>query len=167
MREALQIKSQVVAEIVEKLQKSSSTIVVDYKGLTVEEVTELRKKMREAGVEYKVYKNTLVRRAAQEVGITEFNDELLVGTNAIAFGYEDPIAPARVIKDFMEAHPKMKLKMGVVEGEFYNEAPIVEFANIPPREVLLAKLLGSLKAPMSNFVYLVDALVKEKEGQEA
>ena len=167
MREALQIKSQVVAEIVEKLQKSSSTIVVDYKGLTVEEVTELRKKMREAGVEYKVYKNTLVRRAAQEVGITEFNDELLVGTNAIAFGYEDPIAPARVIKEFMESHPKMKLKMGVVEGEFYNEAQIVEFSNIPPREVLLAKLLGSLKAPMSNFVYLVDALVKEKEGQEA
>ena len=120
MREAIQMKSQVVAEIVEKLQKSSSTIVVDYKGLTVEEVTELRKKMREAGVEYKVYKNTLVRRAAQEVGISEFNDELLVGTNAIAFGYDDPIAPARVIKDFMEAHPKMKLKMGVVEGEFYN-----------------------------------------------
>ena len=167
MREALQIKSQVVAEIVEKLQKSSSTIVVDYKGLTVEEVTELRKKMREAGVEYKVYKNTLVRRAAQEVGITEFNDELLVGTNAIAFGYEDPIAPARVIKEFMEDHPKMKLKMGVVEGEFYNEAQIVEFANIPSREVLIAKLLGSLKAPMSNFVYLLDAVIKEKEGQEA
>ena len=99
MREAIQMKSQVVAEIVEKLQKSSSTIVVDYKGLTVEEVTELRKKMREAGVEYKVYKNTLVRRAAKEVGIAEFNDELLVGTNAIAFGYDDPIAPARVIKE--------------------------------------------------------------------
>ena len=113
MREAIQMKSQVVAEIVEKLQKSSSTIVVDYKGLTVEEVTELRKKMREAGVEYKVYKNTLVRRAAKEVGIEEFNNELLVGTNAIAFGYDDPIAPARVIKEFMEAHPKMQLKMGV------------------------------------------------------
>ena len=159
MREAIQMKSQVVAEIVEKLQKSSSTIVVDYKGLTVEEVTELRKKMREAGVEYKVYKNTLVRRAAKEVGIEEFNNELLVGTNAIAFGYDDPIAPARVIKEFME--------MGVVEGTFYNEAQIVEFANIPPREVLLAKLLGSLKAPMSNFVYLLDALVKKEEGQEA
>ena len=167
MREAIQMKSQVVAEIVEKLQKSSSTIVVDYKGLTVEEVTELRKKMREAGVEYKVYKNTLVRRAAKEVGIEEFNNELLVGTNAIAFGYDDPIAPARVIKEFMEAHPKMQLKMGVVEGEFYNESQIVEFANIPSREVLLAKLLGSLKAPMSNFVYLLDALVKKEEGQEA
>ena len=167
MRQAIQIKSGVVAEIVEKLQKSSSAIVVDYKGLTVEEVTELRKKMREAGVEYKVYKNTLVRRAAKEVGVEQFNDELLVGTNAIAFGYEDPVAPARILKEFMDSHPKMQLKMGVVEGEFYNEAQIVEFANIPSREVLIAKLLGSLKAPMSNFVYLLDALVKKEEGQEA
>ena len=124
-------------------------------GLTVEEVTELRKKMREAGVEYKVYKNTLVRKAAKEVGIEQFNDELLVGTNAIAFGYEDPVAPARILKEFMDSHPKMQLKMGVVEGEFYNESQIVEFANIPSREVLLAKLLGSLKAPMSNFAYLI------------
>ena len=141
MREAIQMKSQVVAEIVEKLQKSSSTIVVDYKGLTVEEVTELRKKMREAGVEYKVYKNTLVRRAAKEVGIEEFNNELLVGTNAIAFGYDDPIAPARVIKEFMEAHPKMQLKMGVVEGTFYNEAQIVEFANIHQEKFFLQNYL--------------------------
>ena len=158
MRKAIELKSQVVSEIVEKLEKSSSAIVVDYKGLTVEEVTELRKKMREAGVEYKVYKNTLVRK---------FNDELLVGTNAIAFGYEDPVAPARILKEFMDSHPKMQLKMGVVEGEFYNESQIVEFANIPSREVLLAKLLGSLKAPMSNFAYLIDALIKKQEGQEA
>ena len=167
MRKAIEVKSQVVAEIVEKLQSSSSAIVVDYKGLTVEEVTELRKKMREAGVEYKVYKNTLVRKAAKEVGIEQFNDELLVGTNAIAFGYEDPVAPARILKEFMDSHPKMQLKMGVVEGEFYNEAQIVEFANIPSREVLLAKLLGSSKAPMSNFAYLLDAMIKKAEGQEA
>ena len=167
MRKAIELKSQVVSEIVEKLEKSSSAIVVDYKGLTVEEVTELRKKMREAGVEYKVYKNTLVRKAAKEVGIEQFNDELLVGTNAIAFGYEDPVAPARILKEFMDSHPKMQLKMGVVEGEFYNESQIVEFANIPSREVLLAKLLGSLKAPMSKFAYLIDALIKKQEGQEA
>ena len=123
--------------------------------------------MREAGVEYKVYKKTLVRKAAKEVGIEQFNDELLVGTNAIAFGYEDPVAPARILKEFMDSHPKMQLKMGVVEGEFYNESQIVEFANIPSREVLLAKLLGSLKAPMSNFAYLIDALIKKQEGQEA
>ena len=131
MRKAIELKSQVVSEIVEKLEKSSSAIVVDYKG------------------------------------IEQFNDELLVGTNAIAFGYEDPVAPARILKEFMDSHPKMQLKMGVVEGEFYNESQIVEFANIPSREVLLAKLLGSLKAPMSNFAYLIDALIKKQEGQEA
>ena len=167
MRKAIEVKSHVVAEIVEKLQNSSSAIVVDYKGLTVEEVTELRKKMREAGVEYKVYKNTLVRKAAKEVGIEQFNDELLVGTNAIAFGHEDPVAPARIIKEFMDSHPNMDLKMGVVEGEFYGKEDIVAFANIPSREVLIAKLLGSLKAPVSNFAYLLDAMIKKQEGQEA
>ena len=167
MRKAIEVKSQVVAEIVEKLQNCSSAIVVDYKGLTVEEVTELRKKMREAGVEYKVYKNTLVRKAAKEVGIEQFNDELLVGTNAIAFGQEDPVAPARIIKEFMDSHPKMELKMGVVEGTFYGKEDIVAFANIPSREVLIAKLLGSLKAPVSNFAYLLDAMIKKQEGQEA
>lgn len=166
MRKAIEIKSEVVSEIVEKLQKSSAAVVVDYKGLTVEEVTELRKQMREAGVDYKVYKNTLVRRAAKEVGIEQFNDELLVGTNAIAFGYDDPVAPARILKGFMDSHPKMKLKMGVVEGVFYDESKIVEMANIPSREVLIAKLLGSLKAPVSNFAYLIDAIAKKAEGQE-
>ena len=165
MRKALEVKSLVVSEIVEKLNNSSSAVVVDYKGLTVAEVTELRKVMREAGVDYKVYKNTLVRRAAQEVGIEQFNDELLVGTNAIAFGYEDPVAPARILKKFIETHPKMKLKMGVVEGEFYDEAKIMELANIPSREELIAKLLGSLRAPVSNFVYLVDAIAKKQEEE--
>ena len=169
MKKALEVKSLVVSEIVEKLKNSSSAVVVDYKGLTVAEVTELRKEMREAGVDYKVYKNTLVRRAAQEVGIEQFNDELLVGTNAIAFGYDDPVAPARILKKFIEAHPKMTLKMGVVEGEFYDEAKIMELANIPSREELIAKLLGSLRAPVSNFVYLIDAIAKKQEeaGEEA
>lgn len=165
MKKALEVKSLVVSEIVEKLKNSSSAVVVDYKGLTVAEVTELRKVMREAGVDYKVYKNTLVRRAAQEVGIEQFNDELLVGTNAIAFGYDDPVAPARILKKFIESHPKMNLKMGIVEGEFYDEAKIMELANIPSREELIAKLLGSLKAPVSNFVYLVDAIAKKQEEE--
>lgn len=165
MKKALEVKSLVVSEIVEKLKNSSSAVVVDYKGLTVAEVTELRKVMREAGVDYKVYKNTLVRRAAQEVGIEQFNDELLVGTNAIAFGYDDPVAPARILKKFIETHPKMNLKMGIVEGEFYDEAKIMELANIPSREELIAKLLGSLKAPVSNFVYLVDAIAKKQEEE--
>ncbi|WAW14844.1 50S ribosomal protein L10 [Peptostreptococcus equinus] len=170
MSNAIEMKSAVVSEIAEKLQKASSVIVVDYKGLTVEQVTELRSQMREAGVDYKVYKNTLVRRAAKEVegeAYANFNDELLVGPNAIAFGYEDPVAPARILKGFMDKNPKkLSLKMGIVEGEFYDEKKIVELADIPSREELIAKLLGSLKAPLSNFVYLLDAVAK-KDGEEA
>lgn len=167
MSKAIELKSAVVSEIAEKLEKASSVVVIDYKGLTVEQVTDLRSQMREAGVDYKVYKNTLVRRAAAKVGgdaLANFNDELLVGTNAIAFGYEDPVAPARILKGFMDKNPnKIKLKMGVVEGEFYDEAKIISIAEIPSKEVLIAKLLGSLKAPMSNFVYLLDAVAKKNE----
>lgn len=159
------MKKGVVAEIAEKLQKSASCVVVDYKGLKVEELTELRNKFREAGIDYKVYKNTLVRRAAAEVGnMAQFDDVNLVGTNAIAFGYEDPVAPAKIVNDFAKTHPKLELKMGFVEGEFYDAENIKKLAEIPSREELIAKLLGSLKAPVSNFVYLVDAIAKKQEA---
>lgn len=168
MTKAIEMKQGVVSEISEKLQKSVSCVVVDYKGLTVEEVTELRNKFREAGVDYKVYKNTLVRRAAQQVGnMEQFDDVNLVGTNAIAFGYEDPVAPAKIVSEFAKTHPKLELKMGFVEGEFYDSEKLKELAEIPSREELIAKLLGSLKAPVSNFVYLLDAMIKKQEGQEA
>ena len=140
-------------------------MVVDYKGLKVEELTELRNKFREAGIDYKVYKNTLVRRAAAEVGnMAQFDDVNLVGTNAIAFGYEDPVAPAKIVNDFAKTHPKLELKMGFVEGEFYDAENIKKLAEIPSRDELIAKLLGSLKAPVSNFVYLVDAIAKKQEA---
>ena len=166
MREALQIKSQVVAEIVEKLQKSSSTIVVDYKGLTVEEVTELRKKMREAGVEYKVYKNSLVTRAANELGLGDVV-QYLEGPVSIAFGYEDATAPARVLNNFAKDHKKLELKAGLVEGEIYDKAKLEQLASIPSKEVLIAKLLGSFKAPLSNFAYLINAIKDKKESESA
>ena len=165
MTKAIEMKKGVVAEIAEKLKKSASCVVVDYKGLKVEEVTELRNKFREAGIDYKVYKNTLVRRAAAEVGnMAQFDDVNLVGTNAIAFGYEDPVAPAKIVNDFAKTHPKIELKMGFVEGEFYDAENIKKLAEIPSREELIAKLLGSLKAPVSNFVYLVDAIAKKQEA---
>ena len=168
MTKAIEMKQGVVSEISEKLQKSVSCVVVDYKGLTVEEVTELRNKFREAGVDYKVYKNTLVRRAAEQVGnMEQFDDVNLVGTNAIAFGYEDPVAPAKIVSEFAKTHPKLELKMGFVEGEFYDSEKLKELAEIPSREELIAKLLGSLKAPVSNFVYLLDAMIKKQEGHEA
>lgn len=165
MTKAIEMKKGVVAEIAEKLQKSASCVVVDYKGLKVEELTELRNKFREAGIDYKVYKNTLVRRAATEVGnMAQFDDVNLVGTNAIAFGYEDPVAPAKIVNDFAKTHPKLELKMGFVEGEFYDAENIKKLAEIPSRDELIAKLLGSLKAPVSNFVYLVDAIAKKQEA---
>ena len=165
MTKAIEMKKGVVAEIAEKLQKSASCVVVDYKGLKVEELTELRNKFREAGIDYKVYKNTLVRRAAAEVGnMAQFDDVNLVGTNAIAFGYEDPVAPAKIVNDFAKTHPKLELKMGFVEGEFYDADNIKKLAEIPSRDELIAKLLGSLKAPVSNFVYLVDAIAKKQEA---
>ncbi len=166
---AIAIKSQIVDEIAQKIQNSQSCIVIDYKGLTVEEDTELRKKFREANVEYKVLKNTLVRRAAQKVGNMEkFDDVNLVGPSAFAFGIDDAIAPAKIVKDFAKTHPKIQLKMGYIEGEFYDADSLQKVADIPSREVLIAKLLGSFKAPLSNFVYMLDALSKKKaeEGQE-
>ena len=166
---AIALKEQIVESIAQKIQNSQSCIVIDYKGLTVEEDTELRKKFREANVEYKVYKNTLVRRAAAKVGNMEmFDDVNLVGPNAFAFGVDDAVAPAKIVKDFAKNHPKLEFKMGYIEGEFYDAAQLEKVANIPSREVLIAKLLGSFKAPMSNFVYMLDALTKKKEqeGQE-
>ncbi|WP_459765290.1 50S ribosomal protein L10 [Alkaliphilus crotonatoxidans] len=166
MSKAIDIKKEVVAEITEKFEKSTAAVLVDYRGLKVEEVTELRKQFREAGVEYKVYKNTLMRRAAKEAGFAEL-EEKLVGPNAIAFSYDDPVAPARIIDNFIKDHKNLELKFGVVEGAFYDEAQMQALAKVPSKEVLIAKLLGSLKAPVSNFAYLIKALAEKKEAEGA
>ena len=166
MSKAVELKQSIVSEIVEKLDKAQSIVVVNYKGITVEKATELRNKFRAAGIDYKVYKNTLVRRAAKEVGKFEkFDDENLVGTNAIAFGYEDAVAPAKIIADFAKNNPAIEFKMGYVEGEFYDAKALESLSKIPSREELIAKLLGSLKAPVSNFVYMLDALIKSKSEE--
>ncbi|MDO5095954.1 MAG: 50S ribosomal protein L10 [Peptostreptococcaceae bacterium] len=168
MSKAIELKQGVVAEIVDKMQRAQSVVVVNYKGITVEQATALRNKFREAGVDYKVYKNTLVRRAAKELGKFEkFDDENLVGTNAIAFGFEDAVAPAKIIADFAKANPIVEFKMGYVEGEYYDAAGLTALSKIPSREELIAKLLGSLRAPVSNFVYLLDAVAKKKAEAEA
>ncbi|WP_373850476.1 50S ribosomal protein L10 [Bacteroides heparinolyticus] len=168
MSKAIELKQGVVSEIVDKMQRAQSIVVVDYKGVTVEQATNLRNKFREAGVDYKVYKNTLVRRAARELGKFEkFDEENLVGTNAIAFGFDDAVAPTKIIADFAKANPQVEFKMGYVEGEYYDAKGLDALSKIPSREELIAKLLGSLKAPVSNFVYLVDALAKKQAEAEA
>ena len=164
MVKAIDIKKEQVAEITDKLQRSASAIVVDYRGLKVEEVTELRKQCREKGLEYKVYKNTLTRLAAENAGMKELVGEL-VGPNAIVFSYDDPVAAAKVASEFAKTHKNLELKAGLVEGVLYKDAQLEEFASIPSREVLIAKLLGSFKAPISNFAYLIKAIADKKEAE--
>lgn len=159
------LKEAKVAEIKEKLEKANSVVLSQYQGLTVEEDTVLRKNLREAGVEYKVYKNTLVILAAKELGL-EGIVEYLEGPVAIAFGYEDVTVAARVLNDFAKDHKKLELKAGIVEGEIYDTDKIKQLATIPSKEVLIAKLLGSIKSPLSKFAYLLNAIKESKESAE-
>lgn len=166
MNKNRQIKEAKVAEIKEKLEKAQAVVLAQYQGLTVEEDTALRKSLREAGVEYKVYKNSLVTLAAKELGLDGI-EEYLEGPVSIAFGYEDATAPARVLHTFAKDHKKLELKAGIVEGTIYNKAEVEQLATIPPKEVLIAKLLGSFKAPLSNLAYLLNAIKEKKESESA
>lgn len=160
-----EIKEVKIKELTEKLTKAQAAILASYKGITVEEDTELRKKMREAGVEYRVIKNTLTARAAKEAGFDGI-EQYLEGPVSIAFGYEDPTAPARILADFAQNHKALELKAGIVQGEVFDQAKVMELSKVPPKDVLIAKLLGSFKAPLSNLAYLLNA-VKEKKEAEA
>ena len=162
----VELKQPIVQEISETIKDAQSVVVVDYRGLTVAEDTQLRKQLREAGVSYKVYKNTLVTRAAKELGI-EGIAEYLNGPVSMAFGYEDVTAPARILNDFAKDHKKLELKAGLVEGEIYDKAKLEQLASIPSKEVLIAKLLGSIKSPLSNFAYLLSAIKDKKEAESA
>ena len=166
MNKNREIKEAKVAEIKEKLEKAQTVVLASYQGLTVEGDTQLRKNLREAGIEYKVYKNTLVTRAAKELGI-EGISEYLNGPVSMAFGYEDVTAPARILNDFAKDHKKLELKAGLVEGEIYDKAKLEKLASIPSKEVLIAKLLGSIKSPLSNFAYLLSAIKDKKEAESA
>lgn len=155
-------KKVVVEEIKSKLQNAQSAVVVDYRGLTVEEVNALRKRMREANVDYKIYKNTLVNIAIQG---TEFQEmaQVLEGPSAFAFGYDDAVAPARVLNGFMKEAKKMEFKAGIVEGKFFDADGIKAIAGLPSREELIAKLLGSIKSPIANLAYMLQAIVDNPE----
>lgn len=175
MKEAtLRAKEAEVAEIQEKIEKSQSVMFLDYRGLNVAEVTELRNKMRAAGVEYKVIKNTMIRRAAEKAGI-EGLDNVLEGPTAVAFGYADPVAPAKILVDFIEDTKKTNLKGGVLAGKAMSEAEIKNLASLPSKEELIAKMLGSLNAPITglvmalsgvprNLVYALNAIKEKKEA---
>lgn len=144
MNKNRQIKEAKVAEIKEKLEKAQAVVLADYQGLSVEEDTTLRKELREAGVEYKVYKNSLVTLAAKELGL-EGISEYLEGPVSIAFGYEDATAPARILHTFAKDHKKLELKAGIVDKVIYDKAQIEKLATIPSKEVLLQNFLEASK----------------------
>ncbi|MDD9781696.1 50S ribosomal protein L10 [Priestia megaterium] len=166
MSNVIEQKKQVVDEIAGKLQASNSIVVVDYRGLNVAEVTELRKQLREAGIEFKVYKNTLTRRAVEKLELTDLNDAL-VGPNAIAFGGEDVVAPAKILNNFAKEHEALEIKAGVIEGNVASVEEIKALAELPSREGLLSMLLSVLQAPIRNLALATKAVADQKEEQGA
>jgi large subunit ribosomal protein L10 len=166
MSNAVEQKKQIVTEIADKFRASKSTIVVDYRGLSVAEVTELRKQLRDAGIDFKVYKNTLSRRAAEAAEITGLNDAL-TGPNAIAFSNEDVVAPAKILNDFAKKHEALEIKAGVIEGNIATLEEVKALAELPSREGLLSMLLSVLQAPMRNFALVTKAVAEQKEEQGA
>ena len=160
----VELKQPIVQEISETINGAASMVVVDYRGLTVEEDTRLRKQLREAGVTYKVYKNTLVSRAVEG---TEFESirEVLEGPSAFAVSATDATAPARVLAEFAKKAPNLEIKAGVVEGTFYDANGMKAIASIPSREVLVSKLLGSLQSPITNLARVLNQIA-EKGGAD-
>ncbi|OES45964.1 MULTISPECIES: 50S ribosomal protein L10 [Domibacillus] len=166
MSSVIEKKQALVGEIADKLKNSPSTVIVDYRGLSVAQVTELRKQLREAGVEFKVYKNTMTRRAAEQAGI-EGLQEFLTGPNAIAFGAEDVVAPAKILNEFAKKNDALEIKAGVLEGNFVSVEEVKALAELPSREGLLSMVLSVLQAPIRNFALAAKAVADQKEEQGA
>ena len=159
----VELKQPVVDEIKAMLDGAVGAVVVDYRGLTVEQDTKLRKQLREAGVSYKVYKNTLIKRAAEG---TEFAalDPHLEGPTALAVSKDDATAPARILAEFAKTAPKLELKASVVEGTYYDQAGTQVIATIPSREELLGKLLGSIQSPITNLARVLNQIAEKNGG---
>lgn len=158
----VEIKQPIVDEIAGYLADAQAMVLVDYRGLTVEEDTQLRKALREAGVDYKVYKNTLIKRAVKGT-VFETVTDLCEGPTAIATSASDATAPARVLYEAAKKMPNLELKGGVVDGTFYDEKMIQVIATIPSREVLIGKLLGSIQSPITNFARVIKQIAESKE----
>ena len=161
----VELKQPIVEAIAEEIKDAQSVVLVDYRGLTVAQDTELRKQLREAGVVYKVYKNTMMKRAFEG---TEFAglEDCLEGPSAIAVSKDDATAPARILCNFAKDAPALELKGGVVEGSVYDVAGLTELSKIPSREVLLSRLLGSMQSPIANFARVIKQIA-EKGGADA
>ena len=160
-------KQVVVNEIKEKLERATSAVLVDARGLTVEQDTKLRKQLREAGVDYKVYKNTMMNFAVQGTQFEGLKD-YFEGPSAIAICYEDPTAAASILNKFMKDAKALEFKAGVIDGTCYDAKGMAAVADIPSKEVLLSRLLGSFQGPMASFARVIKAIAeKQPEAAEA
>ncbi len=158
----LQQKQQIVADLSEKLKTAAAGVFVDYCGLTVEEDTELRNKLREAGIEYTVVKNTLTKRAANEAGYTDF-DEILNGPTALALSFDDVVAPARVLAEFAKTKDVFEIKAGFMEGRAMSLEEITALSQIPSKDTLYAMLAGGLNSVIAGLARAIDAVREQKE----
>lgn len=158
----VELKQPIVDEIAEALKDAKGVVLADYRGLTVEQDTQLRRQLREAGVVYKVYKNTLIKRAVEGTEFEPLTAEL-DGPTAIAVSKEDATAPARILFNFAKTAEALELKSGVVEGTYYDGKGIALIATIPSREELLSKLLGSIQSPVTNFARVIKQIAEKKE----
>lgn len=165
----LEEKKQVVAELTEKLKNAASGVIVDYKGINVEQDTKLRRSFREAGVEYSVIKNTLLRFAVKEAGLSEL-ENVLEGTTALAISNDDEVAPAKVFKDFLKENAGLEIggfKAGFSDGKVLSVAEVEELANIPSREVLITKLACGLNSIIASLALAIKAVSEKEPAEEA
>lgn len=163
MKEAYKQKQIIIDEIKDKFERAESAVVIDYMGITVAEADEMRKKLREAEVDYTVYKNTLVKRAIEGTKY-EALGEILEGPSGFAFSYDDATAPARVLNDARKAYKKMEFKGSIIEGEYYDKENIEKIAAIPSRDTLISKFMGSIQSPIANFARVVAQIAEQKEA---
>ena len=158
-------KQQIVADLAEQIKNSAAGVIVNYQGITVDADTAMRKALRNAGVKYVVMKNTLTGRACDEVGYGDLK-QYLNGMTAIAISENDPVVAAKVLKEYAEKVESFNILAGYVDGEVIDAAKVNALAEIPSKEVLIAKLLGSIKSPLYNFAYALQAVV-DKNGEAA
>ncbi|MFZ3578077.1 50S ribosomal protein L10 [Virgibacillus sp. DJP39] len=166
MSNVIDAKKQVVQEIADKFQNSQSTVLVNYRGLDVAAVTELRKQLREENIDFKVYKNTMTRRAVEQAELNELSDSL-IGPTAIAFSKDDVIAPAKILSKFAKSHKELEIKGGVIEGKIASLEQLNELAELPNYDGLVSMLLSVLQAPIRNLAYATKAIAEQKEEQGA
>ena len=164
MSKNLEIKKGVVADIKAKFEKAQSAVLVDYRGLNVAEVTDLRNQLRKAGVEYAVLKNTMINLAIQDLNLDDMKPHL-EGPTAVAFGFDDAVAPAKILSEFAKKNKNVTIKCGVCDGAYLDEKGVQALASTPSREVLIAKIMGSMMSSVSKFVYALEAIRKQKAGE--